>query len=91
MLTFFSRAWFLFFHDEAAFTRWMRAAGAGVAMILITVIPFSGTDVGQALVVVKSWTLGDWIGRLALGFLFSSVRGGSAPSEPAKSASEPQP
>jgi hypothetical protein len=77
-----------FLWDPLAFKRWMRAFGAGVALVLVSVITYAGTDPGQIIAVLRTWSIGDWAARMALGLLFSSVHG---PKPAAATALEPKP
>lgn len=82
MITFFRRFFVAFFTDEDAFKRWMRAFGAGLAMVLLSVVQYAGTDPAQAIGVLKTWSAGDWAARFALGLLFSSVHSPKAEPKP---------
>jgi hypothetical protein len=86
MLNLIRRLITAFLFDEAAAKRWLRAAGAGVAMVVLSVVQMAGTDTAQAIGVLKTWDWTDWAVRLGLGLLFSSVHspksGASVPDKP---------
>jgi hypothetical protein len=79
MVTFFCRFFHAFVRDEVAFTRWMRALMASVAMVVVTVLSAAGTDATAIVAEVRTWTWLDWAIRIGLGFLFSSVHSSSKP------------
>ena len=81
MITFFTRFWTAFFHDEASFKRWSRALGASVAMVVVSVLSAAGTDADAIAAEVRTWTWLDWTIRGGLGFLFSSVHSPSKEPE----------
>lgn len=84
MIPLFRSVFIAFFNDPLSFKRWMRTAMASLAMVLLSVLNFAGTDYQMAIAGVKTWTVGDWAARIALGFLFSSVHGTKpAAEEPA--------
>jgi hypothetical protein len=69
-----------FLYDEARFLRWTRSVKAGVAMVLCTVFASAGTDFDEMIAEVQSWRVRDWIFRLILGLLFSSVYSSPKPA-----------
>jgi hypothetical protein len=81
VITFFARFWTAFFRDEAAFKRWARALGASLAMVIVSVLSAAGTEADAIVAEVRTWTWLDWVIRLGLGFLFSSVHSPAKPPE----------
>ena len=60
-----------FLFDEAAFKRWLRAAGASLALVIQHLV--SVADMSEWIAVVRTWGPKEWGTRIALGFFFASV------------------